>query len=255
MNERRLSESVERILEEPEFELHVNEKERLRSRICDILDAIGIEGSDEFGLEFLSAAKPGLSPSELAKRLKQFEGHACDFRKALSALRSPDRGGTDTDDRAANIEVATALVREMRLSHIVETGEATPVVDASLGLILQHMINRIGYLEEIAAKAASRASIQIHKGQPRKSLLDTALVSFANVYCEFFEKQSDPFDLTASEASPFIRLTHAALGRESLSAASLVKRWERLRDEDRKAQRYLKSCTRVQLQPPDSPRH
>ncbi len=111
------------------------------------------------------------------------------------------------------------------------TGEPAPISDASLDI--GHVINRIGDLEKVAAKPAFRARIATHQGQPRKRQLDTALISFAKAYCEFFAPQRDPFDLEASKANPFIRMTHAALGKSSHSVASLVKRWERLRAAER----------------------
>ena len=115
MNDERLcglsAERIEHILNEAGLELHIGAKECLRSRIGDILAAIGIEGSDEFGLAFVSAGEAGLSPGELAVRLKKIERAAGRLWKALSdPLGSIDGDGTDIDVRTANIEVVDALV-------------------------------------------------------------------------------------------------------------------------------------------------
>ncbi len=226
------AERIEHILNEAGLELPIGAKECFHSRVGDILEAIGIEGGDEFGSAFVSALDGELSPGELAVRLKKIERAAGRLWKALSdPLGSLDGDGTDIDVRTANIEVVDALVLESRVAHIRETGEPAPISDASFDI--GHVINRIGDLEKIATKAASRARMTTHQGQPRKEPLDAALISFANVYCEFVATRCDPFDLEASEANPFIRMTHAALGRSSHSVASLVKRWERLRAAER----------------------
>ena len=88
---------------------------------------------------------------------------------------------------------------------------------------------------EITTKAARRADKATKQGQPRKIQLDTALISFAGLYCEFFATESDPLLLEASEANPFILMTHAGLGTSSHSVASLVKRWEGLRAAEKEA--------------------
>jgi hypothetical protein len=204
MNDERLcglaAERIEHILNEAGLELPIGAKECLHSRVGDILEAIGIEGGDEFGSAYMSALDGELSPGELAERLRKIEDAAGRLWKALSdPLGSLDGDGTDIDERTANIEVVDALVLESRVAHIRETGEPAPIFDASFDI--RHVINRIGDLEKIAAKAASKASMATRKGPPRKRQLDTALISFANVYCEFFATQRDPFDIEASEVS------------------------------------------------------
>lgn len=237
-DERRSGLSVERIehiLKEAGLEQPIDAKKSFYSRVDDILAAIGVEGSDEFGLAFVSAAKPELSPGELAARLKKIESEAGRLWKTLSdPPRSLDGGGTGNEERTTNTGLADALVLESRVDHIRETGKPAPILDASLDI--RHVINRIGELEKIAAEAAIRARKAVRKGQPRKTLLDSALELFANLYCEFFEPQTVSFDLPASEKSPFIRLTLVALGRrECQSEAALVKRWEALRASHREA--------------------
>ena len=175
-----------------------------------------------------------LSPSELSKRLGKIERAAGRLWEALpDPIETPDADGTDIQKRTANLELVDALVLESRVAHIRKTGEPSPIFDASLDI--RHVIYRIGDLEKIAAKAALRADIANKQGRPTIYALDTALISFANLYCEFFATVSDPLFLDASEANPFILMTHAALGRNSHSIESLVKRWERLRAAEKEA--------------------
>ena len=172
-----------------------------------------------------------LSPGELAKRLEKVAHAADHLWKAISdPLKSLDADGTDIQKRTANLEVVDALVLESRVAHIRETGEHAPIFDASRDIM--HVIKQI---VEITAKATLRANIAKTQGRPTKYALDTALISFANLYCEFFATESDPLFLDASEANPFILMTHAALGRNSHSIESLVKRWERLRAAEKEA--------------------
>ena len=225
------AERIEQILADAGLELPIAAKKCFRSRMGDILDAIGIEGGDEFGSAFVSALEGELSPGELTKRLEKVAHAAYHLWKAISdPLKSLDADRTDIQKRTANVEVVDALVLESRVAHIRETGEHAPIFDASRDI--KHVIKQI---VEITAKAARRADKATKQGQPRKIQLDTALISFANLYCEFFAEESDPLLLEASEVNPFILMAHAALGKSSWSVESLVKRWERLRAAEKEA--------------------
>ena len=194
---------IKRVREAPSMDA-----ELLRSRLDDLIAALGLPGSkDPFTTAFHEFATLRQSEGELAATFGEIAGTTDKLLKLVDGSEVRAELGARLRDRDA-----------YGSAHLADTMKSLAALRA-------------------AANTAKVFHIMCnHEGAPRKTLQDTALIELATLFIEVTGQDVDSYDLPHSRKSLFIPFVVATLSSllptTEASPTAIAKRWKRLKDSE-----------------------